>query len=256
MDSRIANGQTLGKRALGVAVRDSDGEAIGVGRSMLRTLVWLVPVTLNGWALPVMSNPAAAWIAGVILFGIGGAVLVTMVFNRRTRQGLHDMLTNTYVLRLTGEPVESLPAPAKLQWILSGGMVLLALIVASASGLIASRLGTSLQQMTELQEELQKDPRFFSVSVFDQRLYEGEGDTSRALRIQAWYKGVPADSARSAILNDIAKVALTVDGVERYDLIRVDVKAAYDLGIASGYLTYGDGQSVATWRQRAGEGAP
>ena len=256
MDSRISNGQTLGKRVLKVAVRDRDGQAIGMGRSALRTLIWLVPATLNGWALPVMTNPIFAWIAGVILFGVGGAVVATMVFNRRTRQGLHDMLTGTYVLALTGEPVETLPLPARPQWILAGAVVLLALIMASVSGVIPSRLGAPIQQVIELQKSLQKDDRFFSVSVFDQTFYESGGDTSRALRIQAWYKGVPSDSSRSAILNDIAKVTLAVDGVEDYDLIRVDLKSAYDLGIASGYLTYGDGQSVAVWRQRTDKGAP
>lgn len=253
MDSRIGNGQTLGKRLLKVAVRDSSGTPIGVGRSMLRTLIWLVPTTLNGWAVPIMANMVVASIATVILFGVGGAVLVTMIFNQRTRQGLHDMLTHTYVLRLSGEPVESLPSPAKLQWILTGIMIALALAVVGVGGIYASRSGTPLQSIIALQQTLQEDERFFSVSVFDQTFSDSDGETSRALRVEGWYKGMPSDAERETLVNELAREALAIEGVEEFDLIRVDVKSAYDLGIATAYLTYGDGQTVDEWRKRTGQ---
>lgn len=250
MDSSLAGGQTLGKRALRVAVRDAEGQPIGVGRSMLRTLVWLIPVTLNGWALPEMTNPIVSWVTGVILFGVGGAVLVTMVFNRRSRQGLQDMLTRTYVLHLGGQPVEALPVAARIQWVLSCAMLVLAVVVAGVSGLLVSQAGSPLQQVLALQKTLQQDNRFFSSSVFDQTFYESDGQTSRALRIQVWYRGVPTESQRSAVMNDVARAALTVKDVDSYDLVRIDVTSAYDLGFATGYLTYGDGQPASTWRER------
>jgi len=253
MDSRVGNGQTPGKRLLGVAVRDRNGVAIGLGRSMSRTLIWVVPGMLNGWAVPVMANPVVATLASVILFGVGGAILVTLVFNRRTRQGFHDMLTGCYVLYIKGQPVEALPTAARVQWILSGAMILLALMVGVVSGVLAARFAEPLERVLALQRTLSKDERFFSVGVNDQTFYESGGDTSRALRIQVWSKGAPSMSERTEIINDVARDAIVIDDVDDYDLIRIDVTSAFDLLFATGHLTYGDGQTVDVWQERVAE---
>lgn len=54
-------------------------------------------------------------------------------------------------------------------------------------------------------------------------------------------------------MNDLARTALRrMNNVDQYDLIRVGVNSAFDLGIASGHMTYFDGESVDTWRSRVG----
>ena len=255
MDSGVAGGQTLGKRLLRVAVRNAEGQRIGVGRSMLRTLVWLVPVTLNGWALPAMSDPIVAGVASIVVFGVSGAVAMTLLFNRRTRQGIHDMLAGTYVLYLDGRTIELLPKPARLQWMLSGAMLVLAVALTGLGGFLASRPGAPLQQVLELQRTLKTDSRFIAVGVFDQKFRVWGGDTTRTLGIQVWYKGVPTEAERTTVMNDVARKAVAVADVERYDLIRIEVMSAYDLGIATWHVSHFDSQSVSTWRERIGEGS-
>jgi hypothetical protein len=254
MDSRFGNGQSVGKRLLRLAVRGGGNQPIGIGRSMLRTLIWLVPLTLNGWALPLLRTPILAWFTGVILFGVGGAVLFTMVFNRRTRQGLHDMCAGTYVVRVDGEPIEALPIVARLQWIVAGVIVAVAAVLVTGGVFLGSVSGTPPQQVITLQGALERDHRFFSASVFDRTTYEIGGNTSRALRIEAWYKGVPSEDERKRAMSDVAKAALDqVDGVGQYDLMQISVTSAYDLGIATGRVTYNDTQPIDTWRERVGE---
>jgi len=250
LDSRIGRGQTPGKRVLKVALRDATGESIGVGRSMLRTLIWLAPVTLNGWTLPIMSNVVVSGVAGVVLFGVGGAVVLTMVFNRRTRQGIHDLLTHTYVVHTDGWPVEALPVAGRLPWVLAGSALALSIALVPIGGILASRSNTPLQEMLAVQRTLQGDGRFFSTSVMDQSFFEGGGETTRVLRIQVWFKGKPTDAERTAVLNDLAAAALTLDDVDRFDLLRVDVMSAYDLGFASGYMITGEDATVDAWRDR------
>lgn len=250
MGSRIAGGATLGKRLLGIAVRDAAGRPIGIMRSIARTSVWLVPLTLNGWALPILSNPIASRVAAVVLFGVGGAVLLTMALNRRTRQGLHDVLAGTYVLRMSGPAVAAYPAAGRLPWVLSAAMVIVAVVLISAGEYVFSRFAPQLQTFVSLQQKLQSDNRFFSAGVVDSSFHESGGKVSRILRVQVWYKGNPNEVTRTRVMNDIARATLTLPDLERFDLILIEVKSAYDLGIAKGYLNHRHGQPVSVWRDR------
>ncbi len=67
-------GQTPGKMALGVKIVRADGSPIGFGRSILRYI---------------------GYIASAIILGIG---FLMIAFDRR-KQGLHDKIAGTYVVR-------------------------------------------------------------------------------------------------------------------------------------------------------------
>ena len=250
MGSRIAGGSTLGKRLLGLAVRGPDGRPIGIVRSLVRTSVWVIPWTLNGWAMPIMSNPVVSWVTAVLVFGVGGAMVVTMLFNRRTRQGLHDILTQTYVLRIDGPPVQALPTPGRLPWVLSAAMLAFAVVLASVGRQLVSRAVPQFQDLVTLQRRLQKDDRFFSAGVFDNTFHGSDGAKSRTLRVQVWYKGVPTEATRIKVMNEVARVALNMGDPEKFDLIRIEVVSAYDLGIAELRANHGDSQPVSVWKQR------
>jgi uncharacterized RDD family membrane protein YckC len=253
MDSQVGDGQSVGKRFLRIAVRDHGNQPIGIARSALRTLVWLVPVTLNGWALPALRAPVPSWIATVIVFGVGGALVFTMVFNRRSRQGLHDMLCETYVVRVTGEPIEAFPTTARVQWIATSAFAATAMVLATAGMFFGPLSGTTLQQVIRLHGRLEPDPRFFTVGVFDRTFYRTSGATTRTLRIEAWYKGRPSDEDRRRVVNDIANTALeSMDSIAEFDDMQIGVTWAYDLGIASTSSTYVDTETIDTWRERVG----
>jgi hypothetical protein len=249
MDSSLGDGKTVGKRMMRIAVRDARGQPIGIGRSMLRTSIWLIPQTLNGWNLSLLVTPIGASIATLIVFGVGGAVIATMIFNRRSRPGLHDMLTHTYVLHLEGMPVDSLPPASRRQWILSGVMLSLAVAVIVVGYIIWPHFKTKLEPITNLQHTLETDSRFFSVGVADQTFF-GQSKKRHLLRINVWVKGVPTESQRTKLMNDIARQAVRVRQADQYDLLRIELTSAYDFGIASGFKTSYDGETVNTWRER------
>jgi len=250
MGSRVAGGSTLGKRLLGLAVRSRDGRPIGIMRSIARTLVWGVPMTLNGWALPIMANSVVSWVVAIVVFGLGGAVLLTMLFNRRSRQGLHDMLTGTYVIRVGDEPVVALPRAGRGPWVVSAGTLAFAVVLASVGHQLIPRFAPQLQDLMTLQQKLQRDGRFFSVGVVDNTFHQSGGRVSRMLRVHVWYKGVPSETTRTRVMNELAQAALTFPNIEKFDLIRVEVMSAYDLGIAKGNVSHADSQSVGVWRER------
>jgi uncharacterized RDD family membrane protein YckC len=253
MNSCVGNGQTVGKRLLRIAVRDSENKPIPVSRSLLRISILAIPATLNQWTLPIFQIPILQWLLTVVIFGFGAAILYTMVFNRRARQGLHDLVCGTYVVHLTGKPIETFPQTAKIHWVISGVLLVLAVVLATVGSFIGSSIimGTALAPVYKLYQILQTDSRFFTVSVNDDTHYSSQGPALHSLQVQVWYKGVPSDNERTKVMNDIATTVLdNADNINQYDLLRISITSAYDLGIATGHLTYGDGESIETWRER------
>jgi uncharacterized RDD family membrane protein YckC len=259
LESRVGNGRTLGGRLLGVAVRDRESEPIGIGRSLCRTLVWVAPGTLNGWALPILQQPILSWLASLVIFGVGGALIFTMLFNRRTRQGLHDMITQTYVVHLTGPPVEAYPGPSRLQWAAAAiieGVVVVAMMMGSFFAGTGFLSPGELEQMMAVRRDVQAGGRFFAVEVFDRRLQSTSGDTSRILRINGWIKGSPSAAEQQSAMLELAKAALVgMEEIEQFDSMQVSVTSAYDIGIAALAKAAGDTQTVGTWKGRVGLGA-
>ncbi|MFT3765221.1 MAG: RDD family protein [Minicystis sp.] len=258
MGSRVTNGQTLGKRLLKIAVRDADGKPIGVGRALLRAAFLVVPYILNGWASPVFEIGILSWIDSVVVFGMGGAILYTMLFNRRARQGLHDLICNTYVVRLGGEPVASFPATGRAHWIVVGVLVALAAAGTAAGNVFAPSImkRTEIASLDQLSRTLKADGRFFTVSANDLTMQSSQGGTSRILQVQVWYKGRPSEAEAHEIMKGLAKVVLESTGsADRYDLLRFSVTSAFDLGIASSNHESHDGEPPDVWRQRLGSGA-
>lgn len=259
LNSKVGNGETLGKRLLKTAVRNSENEPIGIGRSLLRISVLTIPAILNGWALPILQRAVLQWIVAVTIFGVGGAVLYTMVFNRRTRQGLHDLICGTYVLHLTGEPIEVLPRTARVHLVICGVLTVLVVVGATTAGRLGPRTisATRLASLSRLQQALQADTRFFGVGVTDNTLYAYQAKPVRSLQIQAWYKGVPPEGERVRIVSDVARVALAnAENLNQYDVLSIGVVSAFDIGIASGYTAIGDRQPVAVWQQRVSAASP
>jgi uncharacterized RDD family membrane protein YckC len=253
LNSKWGGGRTLGKRCFGTAVRDRLNNPIGLGRSFLRTLVLILPFILNGWALPQLQSKPVQFIVAVVVFGLGGAIVYTMIFNRRARQGIHDLLCGTYVVRLTGEPTGAFPRTAGFHWAIAGAWCLLVPLATIALSLVGPLLisQADLSRAVAVRDTLQADSRFFSASAFDSRIYPGP---QRVLRISVWRKGpLPPASEREEILLQIAQTLLeTTPGIDDFGAITITVTSAFDLGISSGHLQFTKGQSLEAWRKQRG----
>jgi uncharacterized RDD family membrane protein YckC len=114
MNSRIAGGQTVGNRWLSIAVRNQDNQPIELWRALLRISILALPFLFNRWAIPIFQKPMIAWFSSLIIFGLGGAIFYTMVFNRKARQGIHDLLVGTYVVHLPGKPIQAFPTTSRI----------------------------------------------------------------------------------------------------------------------------------------------
>lgn len=253
MNSIIGGGQTFGKRIMKIAVRNKDNEAIELWRSVIRISLLVLPSLFNQWSIPIFQNSVMVWFLSLIIFGLGGAIFYTMVFNRKARQGIHDLILGTYVVHLPGKSIESFPTTSRIHWVVTSVWIGIVAIGTLVMALIAPSIisETPLAPVMSLYNILQDDPRFFTVGVNDHTFYASNGKTSHSLIITVWYKGKLAESDRKEVIESIVKIVLeNAENIDEYDGIQVKITSAYDIGIASANLYISFSDSIEGWRKQ------
>ena len=98
LNSRIGQGQTLGKRLLKIRVTDAKAALVSLPRSAFRATILLLPVALNGMPVPAGEHEQL-WgiVLSILIFGVSVAGVYLYSCNRRTRQSIHDLAGGTFV---------------------------------------------------------------------------------------------------------------------------------------------------------------
>jgi uncharacterized RDD family membrane protein YckC len=256
-ESGRGGGQSLGKRLLRLRVVDAQGRSLSPARGVARFSVFGVPYFLNGAVLPM---DVATFAGGVplALLALGGmfALAYLLVFNRRTRQSLHDLAVGAFVVRVAhGGP--RVPAPART-WVghrvIAGALV----VLCGAMPLLFPQLMRMplLAGLRVLYVRLAEQPELRSVNVFvsSTRVYGRElSGVRHELLIQATIAAPLADYVPlSTRLAGIALSALPEAAAE--DRISVRLAHGYDIGIAASW-TYNElALTPAQWTDRVAAG--
>jgi uncharacterized RDD family membrane protein YckC len=248
-ESRAGDGQSPGKRALGIRVVDAFGNSITLDDSVLRYIVCSLPFFLNSLPLPAtrLSGFTSAALA-LIVIGAGGTNLYLLIFNRNTRQGLHDLATSTYVVRVTPKGLVEKAAIWRLHWLILGS-----LFVTLTAG--ATFFAKSIKQWTPFPELLQ-DAQLVEDMDGVQRagvqnvvqMNSPNNPHTKVLAITAYVN--PGSPDGPAFANEIAKSLLEKDPhVTQYDRLNIVIVCGYDLGFASGWRSNNFSHSPAQWTQ-------
>lgn len=249
LDSRIGPGASIGKLTLGIKVVDRDGRGISVARATLRFLPLGIAYFLNGAELPLALD-RAIWAVplSLIVGGIGLSALYLLLFNRASRQSLHDLLLDTYVIYRAGPP------PRRV-W--RGHAVVCALIVAAAVAAPLtppSMFGPRFASLADVQRALVAQPwvAYASVSRGISRYFRIGPQTG--IRVVAVTVGIrDRNLDEPARYDQAARTVLTsIDDPESVDVITVTLQTGYDIGIAHQSLSQSQTHTVPEWRDRIG----
>jgi hypothetical protein len=250
MDSELSGGRTLGKRILDIKVVTANGMPLGVGASTLRATIFCVPYFLNGAF--VDAGTMTSWLVTFLVLGLGGSIVYLLLFNRRTRQSLHDLAVGAYVVSnkagdSSSENREMWPAHSIVV-----GLILAAALVLPYFG---QRLASSslFVELLSVQHALQQDPDVRHASaVVGVNKFFGKNQSATTTHI---FSSSIVLSRRvtdvDSLANRLARIILDQDAsAGKEDEIAISIHYGYDIGIASAWRNRDFAFSPEQWRKR------
>ena len=239
MNSQIAKGQTIGKRIVKIQVVDAEGSHINILKSLLRYSVLSIPFFLNGTYISFESDLINLdyFILPIVL---GGTLSISYLylFNRSTRQSLHDLAVGSYVVNSESTVIAiysiwkpHLAVVAAFYFALAAAPVFLEDTFSELAKSIP------IKEMAITQEILSSEPLVKSVSVMDRTStisssVHGES-TANYTNIHIYL-----------MANDVANPVLA----ERYAQIVVDSNVEA-INKDSMYITLSYGFDIGIWSQ-------
>ena len=239
MNSSAFNGQTIGKKWLKIRVVDASNNTISLPKSFLRYSFLAVPFSLNG--AQITNEVLLSYLMyplSLIIFGGLLSIAYLYVFNRKTRQSLHDLVVGTYVVNEQSES-EDVPPIWKAHLAVVGSLLVLALLLPVFTSSLAQT--EPFNDLLATQEAINNHYSVTFASV------EAGTNTSSVLGGETT---TTSYVSTTAILNenivddgDLARqLAVTLlksyPGAQSTDVIVVTLSYGYDIGIASSWHNY------------------
>lgn len=246
MESGLFEGRTVGKRMLDIKVVTIAGAPLGLGRALLRAGVFHLPYCLNN-AMPSGGDIGSTFpiVQGLIVFGLGGAIVYLCVFNRRTRQSVHDLLVGAVVVRAGTQDMPPL-APV---W--RGHVAIMAALLVAAAGVGAYLYSTFndrvIRPMLQVQRQVGRLPAVRTAGIVSGVTVVNGGKPTTVLSIDVITR--TGDVDERALANNVAAIALdTYPGAREMDTLSVSVLHGYDIGIASSWTAKKFNAPPGAWR--------
>jgi uncharacterized RDD family membrane protein YckC len=248
LNSSIAGGQTIGKRIMKIQVVDRSGHSISAGRSFLRYAILGAPFFVNRLVVPPSATMSAIGsLIVMILFGLGGANVYLFIFNRRTRQSLHDLIVRTFVIRTTppGQVVGSIWRPHLIVVVVVWLVVVIGVHVAATE---LSRQGV-FPGLLKVQNSIQATGNVHTAEVFvgtNVSTVGGKLKQTKYLHARAVWKEPPVD-IETAAKQVVSIVLRDYPEAMDMDVIAVRITYVYDIGMTSAWKVQSINRSPSEW---------
>jgi uncharacterized RDD family membrane protein YckC len=247
MESYIGSGASLGKRLLLLQVVHADGSLLTLEESVARSIVFSLPIFLNGLALPLSRTPLAiVTLLSVVSVGAGGITGYMILFNRRTRQGLHDLAVKSLVAE-AGRSGSLATRPIWVpHWFIVGALLAVVMAAATMLGVIVPDTEPFSQLVLDVRmaEHINGVQSASAMRVFAHSNPGGWKLSSLAITITCLCK----EDEEEAIADDAAKALFQGDPhFQQYPRVTIDVVHGYDIGIASSTQSQRFSNSPAGW---------
>jgi uncharacterized RDD family membrane protein YckC len=239
LNSVIGAGQTLGKRVMNIRVVNSENQTINIVKSSIRYSILSIPFFINGLELPSGAfNSIFVYLLSFILFGGLFSIFYLFIFNRKTRQSLHDLVVNTYVVDKNQSEYERGPV-WKVHLYIVVGFYLLALVGPFVTLKLINE--ESFNQMLDAQDNLMihENIRHASLTVgesFTATVKTGKNSTTYISADVFLIKDLVGDSelAREIAISIKENYPESTDK----DILQVTLIYGYNIGIASKWKNF------------------
>jgi TonB family protein len=249
-ESSIGHGASLGKRFLLLQVVHADGSTLTVEESLIRYTIFAAPFFLCGLALPLPRFPLPLfYLLLALISSVGGLTQYLIVFNRSTRQGLHDLSVKCFVAEAdrTG-PVAAKPI-WKPHWRIAAALLVVLVIGGGVLSLELLNWPPYLYLMDDARMVEQVDGvQSASPHVILQRdAKTGASSTYLAVVIRCACQ----QDTEETVANEAAKALIEGDlNFPSYARVIIYVVRGYDIGIASSLPSQTYSDTPTRWSQR------
>ncbi|WP_247688737.1 RDD family protein [Pseudoalteromonas sp. MMG012] len=234
MNSSFSNGQTIGKKILNIKVVDSSSSTISLPKSFLRYSFLTVPFSLSGVQITNEAlSPYLMYPLSFVIFGGLFSISYLYIFNRVTRQSLHDLAVGSYVVNV-GVSSKTLPSVWRPHLAVVAGLFITSVLVPVFTSDIAKSepfKGLLVTQQAINDNELVKYAGVTEGSTSFNSSDSGSKTTTYVNTRAFLYKNNVDDS-------DVAKQLAQII-IKNYpeslnkDWVRVTLIYGYDIGITS-----------------------
>jgi uncharacterized RDD family membrane protein YckC len=251
LSSGVGGSRTVGHRMFRLRVLKADGRPVGLLRSLVRAVLLVAPLILNGWYFGDVGGDLG-WALGVLdlvlVFGVGLAQVYLLIFGAPDRRLVHDLATGTQVVMIDAP---SRPSPRRTaHHLVATAIVGVSLLLALGGAyFVPALLPATFQRTTDAlfapQEAVLKLPGVIAAEVEDNTTTIGD-KTTRRLIVSAHVSRWPADPNA-----ELARIARTVMASYRFapgQRLRVRIVYGFDIGIASGSRASGDDEDIEHWK--------
>jgi len=188
----------------------------------------------------------------ILVFGVGGSIVYLFIFNRRTRQSLHDVAVGSYVVKAN---TETAPRIASAPWRGHFAVVAALMIVAAAAPIFTGQLAETepFVSLLPIQKALASEPgvRYATVQVGSSFTATVQKGSQSSTYLSAQVVTDSKDIDREQLANRVAQIALdTYAETGKKDVVAVSLSYGYDIGIASAWRSQNFSFSPAQWRAR------
>lgn len=249
LQSRDGGGQSLGQRVTRIRVVGADGNSISTFRSVCRTAILWLPALLNQLVIPVRALVSPMGVALGIFWGVlAGAFLYLYLFNRRTRQSVHDVICRTYVVNASATGPVNVGGISRVHYFVFPAVVVVIGVLGAV--LASSAASGPLKTTYALADHLGAVKGGTVVGVRERYLFSSDGGRYHTLQVIV----VPAwDAKPEALASEVGEAVLDeCPEVDDFDSVTVDVMYAYNILIHRSSDDYCWMQSPNGWQRGAG----
>jgi uncharacterized RDD family membrane protein YckC len=249
LGSKIGGGQTIGKRLTKIAIRNNKNEPIGVNLSFLRIFLLSFPAFFNSSFLMSEESNFFVFLQYLLFFGLGGAILFSIVLNRSTRQGIHDLIVNTYVVELKKEPVTTLPSTSQKLILASFSWIGLVGIL-SILNFIFFPAPINHESFNTLESNLTKDPRVLTIKATRNPVYYLDKSKNNNLIVEIWTKGNLTEKDREDLIFSSATTTFeSIRNMNDFDNLVIKITSGYDIWVSRYIWSFPLSNSIQGWRE-------
>jgi uncharacterized RDD family membrane protein YckC len=261
-NSRICNGQTVGKNALKLQVVNKDFDLLTVQKSLLRASVYTVPFFFLNYRWDGWSEFSVLYISKGILFLSFLIILpIHLVVNTPTRQALHDLLLGTYVISKDAYPRQELKKSRPSTLYIAGFVLSVMIGLALIFNLRNNNLSKIVKDLSPIKEQVDKLSEVRSSSITrnsssvkmfgsDDYISKSEYLLLNIVLKDNMISNIAPDKIEDlGFVQDAIRIILRdYSDVNQLDFIQINLTYGYNIGIYKTSRSIGFRNTIDNWK--------